>query len=51
MTGGEGAIIRYKLTDGGLLARETWPELQERMIETMVRFQRALLPFIQGLPD
>jgi hypothetical protein len=40
-----------ELTDRGLLAQEAWPELQERMIATMVRFQKALLPIVKGLPD
>lgn len=48
---GKGCYIRYKLADGGLLARESWPEIQERMIATMIQFQRAFLPIIQGLPD
>ncbi|OIO95734.1 MAG: hypothetical protein AUK03_05040 [Anaerolineae bacterium CG2_30_64_16] len=48
---GRGSYVRYDLSGGGLLARETWPELQERMIETMARFQLALLPIVQGLPD
>ena len=49
--GGHGCTIRYKLTGGGLLARESWPEIQERMIETILRFQKAFGPVIQELPD
>ena len=30
---------------------EAWPEIRGRMIETMVRFQKAFMPAIQGLPD
>jgi len=48
---GHGSYIRYKLPGGGLLAREAWPEIQERMIEAMVQFQQALMPAIEELPD
>lgn len=48
---GRGSFIRYRLVGGGLLARESWLEIQDRMIETIVRFQKALEPAIQELPD
>lgn len=48
---GHGCYVRYKQPGGGLLAREAWSEIQERMIEAMVRFQKALGPMIQKLPD
>jgi len=48
---GHGSYIRYKLAGGGLQEREAWPELQERMIEAMVRFQKALGPVIRGVTD
>ncbi len=49
--GGHGCTIRFKLTGRGLGAREDWPEIQERMIETILRFQKAFEPAIQELPD
>ena len=48
---GRGSFIRYRLVGRGLLAHESWLEIQDRMIETIVRFQKALEPAIQELPD
>lgn len=48
---GHGSFIRYTMAGGGLAQREAWPEIQERMIVTMTRFQKALGPVIRALPD
>jgi hypothetical protein len=47
---GHGSYIRYRLPGGGLLPQEAWPEIQERMIETLMRFKKALESSIQELP-
>lgn len=38
--------IRYVIPDFGLKDREHWNELQERLIEAMIKLDRALRPFI-----
>ena len=40
---------RYVISFGGLRDRDRWPEIQERMIDAMVRLERALKPEIQRL--
>ncbi|MEI7989877.1 MAG: DUF4268 domain-containing protein [Chloroflexota bacterium] len=41
--------IRYVLTDYGINSLDYWDELQNQMIDAMVRFEKALRPFIQRL--
>jgi len=41
--------IRYLLTLGGLADRDRWPEIQEAMIDAMVRLENALKPQIKRL--
>lgn len=41
--------IRYVIPDGGLQNKDRWPEIQDRMIDAMVRLERALKPEIQRL--
>jgi hypothetical protein len=41
--------IRYVLESGGLKDRERWPQIQDRMIDAMVRLEKALRPEIQRL--
>lgn len=41
--------IRLLLTDGGLLDKQRWPEIQDRMVDAMVRLERALKPEVQRL--
>ncbi|MCD6519148.1 MAG: DUF4268 domain-containing protein, partial [Anaerolineae bacterium] len=41
------SAVRYDLPDGGVRDQERWPEIQERLIETMIRFERALRPEIE----
>ena len=40
--------IDYVLTGGGLRDRERWPEIQDRMIDAMVRLEKALSPHIKA---
>ena len=44
-----GCRIRYVFSNSGLQDRDKWPELQKRMIEAMVDFQRALQPEISKI--
>jgi hypothetical protein len=46
---GQGSDIQYELTRGGLLAREASLEIQERMLEAKVRFQKVLGPYYAAL--
>ncbi len=41
--------IRHLLTLGGLADRDDWPEIQEAMIDAMVRLEKALKPQIKRL--
>ncbi len=41
--------IAYVLPGGGLPDQERWPQIQEAMIEAMVRFERAFKPHIRAL--
>jgi len=41
--------IHYVIPGGGLLDRDRWPEIQRRMVDAMVRLERALKPEIQRL--
>ncbi len=41
--------IRHVITSGGLKDRERWPQLQDAMIDAMIRLERALKPEIQKL--
>ena len=41
--------IRYVISGGGLLDRDHWPEIQRRMVDAMVRLERALKPEIRRL--
>lgn len=38
-----------RLDEGGLGDRDRWPEIQERMVDAMVRLERALRPQIKEL--
>jgi hypothetical protein len=39
-------LIRYQLDRGGLQDEDKWPEVQEKMINNMVKFQEALRPHL-----
>jgi len=41
--------IRHVLPGGGLRDRERWPQIQEAMIDAMVRLEKALKPEIARL--
>jgi hypothetical protein len=41
--------IRHHLTVGGLANRDLWPDIQEAMIDSMVRLEQALKPQIRRL--
>jgi len=41
--------IRHVLTFGGLADRDRWPEIQEAMIDAMVRLEKALKPQVKRL--
>ena len=36
--------IRRRFTIGGLAKADTWPALQENMIDTMIRLEKVLRP-------
>lgn len=38
--------VRYQIPGLGLLDKEQWPELQDRMIDAMIRLEKALRPEI-----
>ena len=40
---------RYVISFSGLQDRDRWPEIQDRMIDAMVRLEQALKPEIQRL--
>jgi hypothetical protein len=42
-------LIRYVLLGGGLRNQDRWEELQDQMIDAMVRLERALRPHIKRL--
>jgi hypothetical protein len=44
-----GSRIRHLITDGGLKDREHWPQLQDEMIDAMIRLERAFKTEIQQL--
>ena len=41
--------IRHVVTIGGFMDRDHWPELQEALIDAMVRLEKALKPHIKAL--
>lgn len=41
--------IRYLIDDYGFLDKEHWPELQDQLIEAMIRLQKAFQPCINQL--
>jgi hypothetical protein len=41
--------ISAPLEGTGLREQDRWPELQDRMIDTMIRFERALRPYLDRL--
>ena len=47
--GRRSCYLRYSVPGGGLRDREQWPTIQQRMIDAMVRLERALRPEIRRL--
>lgn len=43
------SLIRYSINQSGLQEKDKWSELQDRMVEAMVKFEKAFKPFIQKL--
>lgn len=41
--------IAYRIDEAGLRDKERWPELQDKMIDTMIRLEKATKPFIKNL--
>jgi len=41
--------IRYLIDDYGFLDKEHWPELQDQLIEAIIRLQKAFQPCINQL--
>lgn len=41
--------IQKKFTIGGFMDEEKWPEMQDKMIDAMIRFEKALSPYIRKL--
>jgi len=42
--------IKLPLDVGGLMDEEKWPQIQDAMIDAMVRLERSLRPFIELIP-
>jgi len=42
--------IKKDITIGGWSDEDKWPELREAMVDAMVRFEKALKPFLNKLP-
>jgi len=41
--------IRYLIKDHGLLDKDRWTELQEKLVDAMVKFHKTLQPVIQNI--
>ncbi len=41
--------IRHVITEGGLSDRDTWPEVQEAMIDAMIRLEKAFAPVLKSI--
>jgi hypothetical protein len=41
--------IKKEITLGGYLNEQNWPKLQEIMVDSLIRFEKAFTPFIQKL--
>lgn len=50
LPGKRACSVDYQLGKGGLYDTGQWPEIQERLIDAMVRFHGALMPHIENLP-
>ena len=43
------SVIRFSLNEFGLQDKDKWPELQDQMIEAMIKFEKAFRPYIQKI--
>lgn len=43
------SVIRYAIKDGGYKDKESWPQLQEKMIVTMLELRKAFEPYINQI--
>ena len=43
------SCIRYSFDSGGLQDKDKWSELQDQMIDAMVKFEKAFQPYIQKI--
>ncbi len=43
------SIVRFPIDQSGLKDKDKWNELQDQMIEVMIKFEKAFKPFIQKL--
>ena len=43
------SYIKYRISSSGLRDRNRWSELQEKMIEAMIRLESAFKPEVQKL--
>lgn len=43
------SLIRYKITDHGLQDKSRWPELQDKLVDAIIKFEQALNPYIKQI--
>lgn len=43
------SVIRFSMDQFGLQDNDKWPELQDQMIDAMIKFENAFRPFIQKI--
>lgn len=43
------SVVRFSINQFGLQDKDKWPELQDQMIEAMIKFEKAFRPFIQKI--
>ena len=43
------SAIRFSIDQAGLRDKDNWPELQDYMIEMMIKFEKAFQPFIREI--
>ncbi len=43
------SVIRYPVSDFGLINEDRWPEIQDQMIDAMIRLEKAFQPYILKL--
>ena len=49
--GSKRTAIRKRFVGGDLSFPETWPELQDKMIDAMIRFEKALRPWLDKIKE